>query len=97
MQELDILKYLFLSNEQMILFNFLSKPSIAITQNQNENILHKETEETDLKGYELKENQIKEIIKSYEELTRSNEGEEDNEINKKIVTLFNNEIDYLMN
>jgi hypothetical protein len=94
MQEIDILKFLLLNDDQRTLFNFIAKPSISLTNRNNDKFLHNEILQNQQIGYNLNKEEIKEIMKSYKHIYENIES--GGNLSKKIVSLFNNEIAHLL-
>ena len=81
MQEIDMLKYLLLNEKQMKMFEFLSKPSISKELDSNDfEMKFIQTVKSDIIN-------IEEIIEFYNDNLMI-----DNEINKKLFKLFDNEV-----
>ena len=85
MQEIDMLKYLLLNEKQMKMFEFLSKPSISKELESNDfEMKCIQTVKSDIIN-------IEEIIEFYNDNLMI-----DNEINKKLFKLFDNEVENLL-
>ncbi len=89
MQEVDLLKYILLNNEQLNIFNFVSKPSI-------------DTDRVDIytrleQKYALKDTDLfqkEEILRTHKSYTKLN-NDRGNNINRRLIQLADLEIDYL--
>ena len=89
MQEIEMLKYLLLNEKQIKMFNFLSKPSISKEINSNEiNMKFIQKKKSDMVDIE----EFQEIIKFYND----NNLIIDNDLNKKLFKLFDNEVENLL-
>ena len=84
-----MLKYLLLNEKQIKMFNFLSKPSISKEINSNEiNMKFIQKKKSDMVDIE----EFQEIIKFYND----NNLIIDNDLNKKLFKLFDNEVENLL-
>lgn len=90
MQEIDLLKYLLLNKDQITLFNFLSKPSVSLLYGVSDDI-YQDIEKNREVSHKLKEDELEEIIKSYNKLKQNNDS-----INKKLFYVFDYELDHLL-
>ena len=87
MQEIEILKYLLLNEKQMKMFDFLSKPSISKEKNSDEIKMKIQTVKSDI----INIKDFQEIIEFYNDNLMI-----DNDINKKLFKLFDNEVENLL-
>jgi len=92
MQEVDILKYLLLSDEQAHLVGFLSRPSVSLRDDKSP--LYKTFEEEQKKIIALDRDEIEKIYHSYHTISSSQDFMNSKE-NKKLIGLFNSEIECL--
>jgi hypothetical protein len=84
MQELDILKYLLLSKDELTVFNFLSKPSIYISNRKSAISIQTEEEIT-------KSNDIWRIYESYKKINTNSEMNIPY-LTLKLIEIFNSEV-----
>jgi hypothetical protein len=88
-QSVDLVKHLLLDNNQFNLFNFISQPSIAFSDTENDMKKHILT---DMKNKnKMKYDDVKELIRSYKIIKK--DGDEG--LNKKLCEYFNDEIEKL--
>jgi hypothetical protein len=91
MQEIDILKHLIFSKDQLNLFNFVSKPSISLaTGEEREQILN--SLEKTYYSYHLTRDQVGGLVKSYTNVCNNSNK---SEIVKKLLSLYNFEVNQL--
>ncbi len=88
MQELDVLKYILLSADQLFLFNFLSKPALSTSDITNS--VYKEFEFEQRKPLSLTKDEIKQIHECYGNILNQNTL---NNLDKKLVNLIDAEIE----
>lgn len=87
MHEMDILKYLILNEQEITLFNFLSKPSVSlISQNM---LIESLSEKFNVK---FNKEEIDTLHKNFNKLSVSNDQ---SKFEKKLLTLVTSEIDNL--
>jgi hypothetical protein len=91
MQEIDTLKFILLNKEQLNLFNFISKPSISITTNSNKELIMEELEKNYL-AFPPSLEKMNELVDCYKALTLN----PDDQICKKLLSVFNFEIENLL-
>ena len=89
MQILDILTHILLEPNQINMLNFISKPVISF----NKQINSKKTISWNLKDNEEKEKDINEFCKGYKELQTTIKK---TKIDKKFITIINEELDDLI-
>lgn len=88
MQEIDILEYLLLTNDQVEVFNFVSKPSI---NNNKLDILTRIEHKYDNDDKFFAKKEIESIHESYTNLNK----ERENPVNTRLIQLANLEIEAL--
>jgi hypothetical protein len=89
-QSVDLVKHLLLDNNQFNLFNFISQPSIAFSDTENDMKMHILT---DMKNKnKMKYDDVKELIRSYKIIKK--DGDEG--LNRKLCEYFNAEIEKFM-
>jgi hypothetical protein len=74
MQEVDILKYLLLTPDQLDLFSFMTKPSVLIHEIKND--FYKDFEEEQKRSLSLNRDEIEKIFVAYRNI-----------LNKDIITI----------
>ena len=89
-QEIDLLKYLLLNNDQIRLFNFISKPSISCYYSSSDDIYQDGQNNREFRSKILSQ-EVESILKSYNAL-KKDEGI----MNKQLFYLFEYEIDHLL-
>jgi hypothetical protein len=90
MQEIDLLKFLMMNQDQITLFNFISKPSVSLTHGVSDEIYQQYIQRSKEISDKIKKEELESIINSYDKLKEFND-----EINNKILKVFNHEIDQL--
>jgi len=90
MQEIDILKYLLLDKDQYNLINFISKPSVSLSLDDSDVFYNHVRRNRKIKS-RLNREELEEVIESYNLLKAR-----DYNFNKKLFSLFDNEIDHLL-
>jgi hypothetical protein len=91
MQELDILKFLVMNNDQLNIYNFLAGPSVILNDCNNNVYSNFVSVQNDVKMlYDQKK--LNEVMRSYD-LLKTNQ--EMNEFNKKLLNLFVDEVEQL--
>ena len=90
MQEIDILKYLLFDKNQINLFNFLTKPSVSILYSDSDDIYQNIQKNREF-HHEIQIEEVNDIIKSYDSINGNND-----DLNKKLLYLFNYEVDNLL-
>ena len=90
MQEIDILKYLLFDKNQINLFNFLTKPSVSKLYSDSDDIYQNIQKNREF-HHEIQIEEVNDIIKSYDSINGNND-----DLNKKLLYLFNYEVDNLL-
>jgi hypothetical protein len=94
MQEIDIIKYLLLDENTLTLMNFISKPSVSLTNNKIRDKIYKKFFSTDFEKFALNHNNIDELKNSYLKLIKKNEH---TLVEKKLIELFELQINEIIN
>ena len=90
MQEIDILKFLLLDEDQVKIFNFLTMPSISMKYSDSDDYYKNLLRARVNKG-KLDSDELHELIKSYNVIKNKND-----ELNNRLFYLFDNEVDHLL-
>jgi hypothetical protein len=90
MQEIDIIKYLLLDQDQVKLFNYISKPSVSLSYSDSDDIYQNVQKNREVK-IRMRIGELEEIIESYKLLKNR-----DDSINNRLFYLFDYEIDHLI-
>jgi hypothetical protein len=88
MQEIDIIKYLFLSADQLFLFNFLSKPSVSTNDVSSQ--IYKEFEMEQKKNLSLTKYEIDQMHQCYTNILAQSELSIQD---KKLINIIDAEIE----
>lgn len=88
MQEIDILKYLLLDDDQIKLFNFLSKPSVSLIDKKDiyDNLVQKF-------NVDINREEIDKIYGSFKDLSNKNIL---SDVDKKLLKFFSDEVENLI-
>jgi hypothetical protein len=88
-QEVDILKFLLLNKDQMILFNFLSKPSVSLVSDHEtiDSLIQRNN------NIEINPDEVDRIHSSFNALFHQNKK---SDVDMKLIDMFSSEIDNLI-